>query len=967
MVFACWSSAIGGALAALEEDSDVLRESALKTMYNVVDQFWAEMANAISLIEELSENDRFPGNRLAAAVASKIFFHLEEYDEALRLALGAGAYFEVNTRSEYVETLVSRCIDKFIAAPSNGAHCEGEPPTAKLDPRLEAIVESMFLRCYRDGEFEHAMGIALEARQLDKIKEVIIHCPNSRRAELMSYVAEVSYSFLKGSSFRFCVVRMLILMQETLDEPNYLFLCRAWQDLGETSEVSKMLLHLACGTEDNRLLSFQLAFNLVGSGSQRFIYDVLEAMNKQLSTATEEIMLDSGYSGGFATSMSPHKESTDKLRLILSIDGVSNEIQLKFLGSKCETDLLLLKNMKDAIDGSRSSILHNALVIAHSIMNAGTTNTAFLRENLDWMAKATNWAKFNATASIGVIHMGHIKKSLELLQPYLPAKPANARASSDSPYSDGGALYALGLIHANRGHDSKSIVVERLRHAIRHAGNSEPLQHGACLGVGLAAMGTGDPELYDEMKAVLFFDSAVAGEAAAFGIGLLLAGHGMRTQQSRSATSELLSYAHETSHEKIIRSIVISIALIVFGQENLAEPVIQQLCRDRDAIIRYGGSFAISLAYAGTANNSAVKRLLHVAVSDVSDDVRRAAVMCLGIVLYRTPHKVPTLVTLLSESFNPHVRYGACLAIGIACAGTGNTDSLLLLQPMLNDPVDFVRQGCLLALSLIFMLQTEYSSPSVKSFRGKIASIVGDKYPSILTKLGAIIAAGIVDAGGRNCSLSLSSSDGFVRSSACVGIALWLQHWYWYPMLHFFSLALAPSMLVGLNKDFQLPQSFSVYCAAPALRYAYPPKAKEKQETKRERVITAILSTTLKQQARERARGKEDGLVTQKHIISDQNTSRKHRQVELKKQIEVSDDGYHFLTNPTRIINTQQPHCAFILDGRYTPAAINMKAVGIIMLIDHSPTEVADTIDIDRISLITCKEADLPSPFSWPN
>jgi 26S proteasome regulatory subunit N2 len=460
----------------------------------------------------------------------------------------------------------------------------------------------------------------------------------------------------------------------------------------------------------------------------------------------------------------------------------------------------------------------------------------------------------------------------------------------------------------------------------------------------------------------------VAGEAAAFGIGLLLAGHGTRTQHSRSAVFELLSYAHETSHEKIIRSIVISVALIMFGQENLAEPVIEQLCRDRDAIIRYGGTFAISLAYAGTANNSAVKRLLHMAVSDVSNDVRRAAVMCLGIVLYRTPHKVPTLVALLAESFNPHVRYGACLAIGIACAATGNNDSLLLLQPMLNDPVDFVRQGCLLALSLIFMLQTEFSTPSVKSFRGRISSIVSEKYPSILTKLGAIMATGIIDAGGRNCSLSLSASDGFVRSRACVGIALWLQHWYWYPMLHFLSLALAPSMLVGLNREFQLPRSFSVFCAAPASRYAYPPKTEEKRETKRERVITAILSTTLKQQARERARGKDDGSSTQKHINTGQNPNRKSRQVEGKKNCAFrDDDGYFFLTNPTRIIDTQLPHCAFLLDGRYTPAATDTKPVGVIMLIDHSPTVVADTIDIDRISLMSAKEADVPSPFSWPN
>ncbi len=47
---------------------------------------------------------------------------------------------------------------------------------------------------------------------------------------------------------------------------------------------------------------------------------------------------------------------------------------------------------------------------------------------------------------------------------------------------------------------------------------------------------------------------------------------------------------------------------------------------------------------------------------------------------------------LLSESYNPHVRYGAAMALGIACAGTGNKDALALIEPMKNDPVNYVRQ-----------------------------------------------------------------------------------------------------------------------------------------------------------------------------------------------------------------------------------------------------------------------------------
>lgn len=76
-----------------------------------------------------------------------------------------------------------------------------------------------------------------------------------------------------------------------------------------------------------------------------------------------------------------------------------------------------------------------------------------------------------------------------------------------------------------------------------------------------------------------------------------------------------------------------------------------------------------TLTCRGTGNNAAVQRLLHFAVSDVSDDVRRAAVLCLGFVLLGAPEQCPKIVALLAESFNPHVRYGAAMAIGIACAG----------------------------------------------------------------------------------------------------------------------------------------------------------------------------------------------------------------------------------------------------------------------------------------------------------
>ena len=55
------------------------------------------------------------------------------------------------------------------------------------------------------------------------------------------------------------------------------------------------------------------------------------------------------------------------------------------------------------------------------------------RDNLDWLSRATNWAKLTATASLGVIHRGHEKEALALMAAYLPREVAAASAG----YSEG--------------------------------------------------------------------------------------------------------------------------------------------------------------------------------------------------------------------------------------------------------------------------------------------------------------------------------------------------------------------------------------------------------------------------------------------------------------------------------------------------------------------------------------------------
>ncbi len=56
---------------------------------------------------------------------------------------------------------------------------------------------------------------------------------------------------------------------------------------------------------------------------------------------------------------------------------------------------------------------------------------------------------------------------------------------------------------------------------------------------GLSALGTGDEEVFEDLKGVLYTDDAVAGEAAGLSMGLLLAGTGASEKVGAMWTSLL--------------------------------------------------------------------------------------------------------------------------------------------------------------------------------------------------------------------------------------------------------------------------------------------------------------------------------------------------------------------------------------------------------------------------------------------
>lgn len=1024
-----------GIISLLDEPQSELKEYALHKLNDVVDEFWPEISEAIVKVESLCEDKSFRNRDLAALLASKIYYHLGSFDDCLAYAISANNLFDINVKSEYVDTIISKCIDQYAKLRVQNLQTKPGDKTQKvdIDPRLESIVNRMFERCFSHRQYKQALGLSLETRRMDIFERSIIGSQDV--SSMLSYAFRVCMSLIENRQFRDEVLRILVKLYRNLEKPDYINMIQCLIFLDDAKSVADILDRLtrADKTED-ALMAYQIAFDLYESGTQQFLIRVTQTIGKNApvpslikiysssddqiltkpeagedaarengsSVPDQEVKMEMDEAEGSSNETGGKKQRTDETvdtgkvkadsleslsefekvrqdrlnKLATILQGETTiELQLQFLIRKNHVDPLILRYTRDAV---RNSICHSATVIANGLMHYGTTSDTFLRENLEWLGRAVNWAKFTATASLGVIHHGHEKDALHILAPYLPKLPAPA-AGTTAGYTEGGALYALGLIYANHGLS----IIDYLMNHLKESHFNEAIRHGASLGVGLAAMGTNRVDIYNQLKLFLYQDDAITGEAAGIAMGLVMLG-----SNSLTAVTDMVSYAAETQHEKILRGLSIGIGLMMFGCMEQADEMIAALETNKDALMRRAAMHAISMAYCGSGNNKAISKLLHVAVSDVNDDVRRAAVVGIGFILFRNPEQCPNVVSLLSESYNPHVRCGAAMAIGICCAGTGSKEAVSLLEPMLSDPVNFVRQGALVASALVLIQQTETLNPKVKDFRQLYSKVISDKHEDVMAKFGAIIAQGIIDAGGRNVTVSLQSRTGHTNVCAVVGMLIFAQFWYWFPLTHFLSLAFTPTYLVGLNGDLKIPK-LEVKSNAKPSTYAYPPPIEAKKEREREKVSTAILSITAKAKKKEDKKKEKLGIEkmevdeesstatssksgrdkSSKATAQDESSSKRKDSTtksattskdsaansdskddaakdekDKAKEEKVEEPTFELLTNPARVLRSQLKVIEMPEPARYVPMK-DIQIGGIIMMNDTKPNEREDLIE----------------------
>ena len=74
--------------------------------------------------EALYEDESFPHRELAALVAAKVYYQLQEYNESMIFALGAGKLFNLDHPGEFEETILGTWILK---------RCLGDPGAVGLN------------------------------------------------------------------------------------------------------------------------------------------------------------------------------------------------------------------------------------------------------------------------------------------------------------------------------------------------------------------------------------------------------------------------------------------------------------------------------------------------------------------------------------------------------------------------------------------------------------------------------------------------------------------------------------------------------------------------------------------------------------------------------------------------------------------------------------------------------------------
>lgn len=262
-----------------------------------------------------------------------------------------------------------------------------------------------------------------------------------------------------------------------------------------------------------------------------------------------------------------------------------------------------------------------------------------------------------------------------------------------------------------------------------------------------------------------------------------------------------------------------------------------------------------------------------------------------------------------------------------------------------------------------------------------------------MSQMGAVLGCGLIDAAGRNVTISLfNAHNNCKRQSAIIGMAIFWQYWYWYPLIPFITLCFEPTMIMALNRELQMVKLSVESREKNKARFDYVENLKEEKQDKRKKAIKVELSiaakTKQRKQQKEKEKEKEDGngddddddMEMKEEVISsntkmevddDENDKGDDEENENGKENK-DDDGksadkkeeskYNVLENPSRVTPNQVKYVQWV-DTRYKPLTARFR--GFVMVQDTKPDLETELVEQKEIASggVYGDEPDPPEPF----
>jgi hypothetical protein len=102
----------------------------------------------------------------------QLFYHKEDYDNALVFALESGICLDITRRDQYVDKIIAKALDKYSVIMCHN-HTAKEEDKLELEKNLEDLVNAIFEDTIKNAhDFKLIVGIAIETRRLDIVLSV---------------------------------------------------------------------------------------------------------------------------------------------------------------------------------------------------------------------------------------------------------------------------------------------------------------------------------------------------------------------------------------------------------------------------------------------------------------------------------------------------------------------------------------------------------------------------------------------------------------------------------------------------------------------------------------------------------------------------------------------------------------------------------------------------------------------------